>query len=90
MPNFVEIAQTAAEIWPFYGFQDGGRRYLGFVKFKIFNGQDDQEVRNASSSLISSISVEPWPRYGDFSILQDGGRRHLGFLKFQIINGRNG
>ena len=25
MPNFVEIAQTAAEKWPFYDFQDGGR-----------------------------------------------------------------
>ena len=25
MPNFVKIAQTAAEIWPFYDFQDGGR-----------------------------------------------------------------
>jgi len=33
MPNFVEIAQTAAEIWQFFDFQDGGRRYLGFEKF---------------------------------------------------------
>ena len=31
MPNFIEIAQTAAEIWPFYDYQDGGRRHLGFV-----------------------------------------------------------
>jgi len=31
MPNFIEIAQTAAEMWPFYDFQDGGRRHLGFV-----------------------------------------------------------
>ena len=90
MPNFVEIAQIAAEIWPFYDFQDGDRRHLGFVKFYIFNGQDGQEVRNASSCLISSISIEPRPIYGDFSIFQDGGRRHLGFLKFQIFNGQNG
>jgi len=33
MQNFVEIAQTAAEIWLFFDFQDGGRRHLGFVKF---------------------------------------------------------
>ena len=90
MPNFVEIAQTAAEIWPFYDFQDGGRRHLGFVKFKNFNGQDGQEVQNASSCQISSISVQPRPRYGDFWIFQEGGRRHLGFLKFQFFNGRNG
>ena len=25
MPNFVEIGQTAAEIWLFFDFQDGGR-----------------------------------------------------------------
>jgi len=25
--------QTAAEIWLFFDFQDGGRRHLGFVKF---------------------------------------------------------
>jgi len=37
-----------------------------------------------------SKSLEPQPRYGDFSILQDGGRRHLGFLKFEIFNGPNG
>ena len=33
MPNLVEIGQTAAEIWRFFGFfQDGGHgRHLGFV-----------------------------------------------------------
>ena len=35
MPNFVKIAQTAAAIWPFYDFQDGGRRHLGFVKLNF-------------------------------------------------------
>jgi len=35
MPNFVEIAQTAAEIWRFLIFQDGGRRHLGFSKFQF-------------------------------------------------------
>jgi len=35
-------------------FQDGGRRRLGFLKFKIFNGQDGQEGRTASACQISS------------------------------------
>jgi len=39
MPNFVEIAVTAAEIWCFWIFQDGGRRHLGFLTFRIFNGR---------------------------------------------------
>ena len=30
MLNFVEIAQTAAEISQFFDFKDGGRRHLGF------------------------------------------------------------
>jgi len=36
---------------------------------------------------ISSTSVKPRLRYGDFFIFQDGGRRHLEFFKFQIFNG---
>ena len=32
-----KIARTAAEIWYFWIFQDGGRRHLGFSKFRIFN-----------------------------------------------------
>jgi len=33
LPNFVEIAQTAAEIWRFFIFQDGGRppSWIGFT-----------------------------------------------------------
>jgi len=46
MQKFVEIAQTTAEIWLFFDFQDGGRRHHEFVKFQIFNGRDGQEVRN--------------------------------------------
>ena len=39
------------------------------------------------ASRISSKSVKPRSKYGDFSIFQDGGRRHLGFWKFQIFHG---
>jgi len=35
MPNLVEIGQTAAEIWRFSIFQDGGRRHLKFIVFEI-------------------------------------------------------
>ena len=37
---------------------------------------------------ILSKSLEPRPRYCDFTNFQDGGRRHVGFLKFQIFNNR--
>jgi len=63
---------------------------LGFSKFQFFNGQNGQEVGTASLCQILWKSLQPRPRYGDFSIFQDGGRRHVGFLKFLIFNGRNG
>ena len=63
---------------------------LGFSKFQFFNRQNGQEGATASLCQILSKSLEPRPRYGDFSIFQDGGRRHLGFSKFEIFNIRNG
>jgi len=38
MPNFLKIGQTVAEIWRFNGFQNGGRRHLGFKKIRNFVG----------------------------------------------------
>ena len=35
VPNFVEIAQTVAEICDFSIFQDGDRRHFGFLNFKF-------------------------------------------------------
>ena len=63
---------------------------LGFSKFQFFNGQNVQAGGTASLCQILLKSLQPRPRYGDFSISQDGGRRHVGFLKFQIFNGRKG
>jgi len=54
---------------------------FGFFKFYIFNGQ---EGRTASLCRISSKSLEPRPKYGDFYIFKDGGRRHIGFC--EILN----
>jgi len=90
VPNFVKIAVTAAEIWCFWIFQDGGRCHLGFWKFQIFNGGDGQEGRITAPCQISLKSAQKRPRYRDLSIFQDGGRRHLGFSKFQIFNGGHG
>ena len=82
MPNFVEMAQTAADIWPFYDFQDGCRRHLGFVKFSIFNGQDGQEVRNASSCQISQYRLN---RGRDMAIFFEISN----FLRSQGLKGSN-
>ena len=59
-------------------------------KISIFNGQKGQEGGTATLCQILSKSLQPRPRYGDFSIFQDGGRRHVGFLIFQIFNGQKG
>jgi len=42
-------------------------RHLVFLKIQNFNGRQDYEGENASSSKISWQSVKPLPRYGDFS-----------------------
>ena len=68
--KFVEVAQTTAEIWPFYDFQDGGRRHLGFLKLEIFNGQDAQKGWTAPSYQILSKSLKPRLRYGHFTIFK--------------------
>jgi len=64
MPNFVEIAQTTEEICQFSMFQDGGRRYLEFLKFQNFNGRYAQRGRTASSCKIWSKSLKPRLRCG--------------------------
>jgi len=43
-----------------------------------------QKGRTVPSCHISSKALEPWLRYGDFSIFQDSGRRHLGILFFKF------
>ena len=42
------------------------------IEVSNFNSPNDQEGWTASSSQISSKSLESRPRYGDFSIFQDG------------------
>ena len=55
-------------------FKMAAVRRLGFLKIGYFNFQSSLEAQYASSCQISRRSVEPFPRYGQFSIFQDGGR----------------
>ena len=70
----------------FQFFKMAAVRHLGFSKVGNFNFWSHSEAQYASAYQISRRSVEPFRRYGQFSIFQDGGRRHLGFWKFQIFN----
>ena len=63
---------------------------LGFSKFQFFNRQNGQAGVTAPLCQILLKSLQPRPRYDDFSNFQDGGRRHVGFLKFQIFNDQKG
>ena len=45
---------------------------LDFKNFQVFNFRNGQEGRSASPCQISSKSVQPRLKCGDFSIIQDG------------------
>jgi len=55
-------------------FKMAAVRHLGFSKVENFNFRSSSEAQYASSYQISRRSVEPFRRYGRFSIFQDGGR----------------
>ena len=38
VPNFAKIGYSVAVIYRFSDFQDGGRRHLGFLKIRNFDG----------------------------------------------------
>jgi len=44
MPYLIKIGQTVAEISRFNGFQNGGRRHLGFVRRTLGTTHDDHLV----------------------------------------------
>ena len=60
-----QIWSKSVKTRPRYGdfsiFQDGGRRHLGFLKFKTFNGRTAEEGRTASLCQIWSKSVKTRP-----------------------------
>jgi len=57
---------------------------MDFLNFTFVTVRKVKMGRTASTCPVSSKSLKPWPRYGDFSNFQNGPRRHLGFLKLQI------
>ena len=66
LPNFVQIGQTIAEIWPFFDFQDGGHPPSWIFNFQNFNHPCPSEVQNASWCQTLCKSVEALLRYGRF------------------------
>ena len=89
MPKFIKIGQTVAEIWRFYGFQNGGRPPSWILKFKFLRVG---AVNGAILHQCTKFRKDRSNRCGDvtiFVIFQYSGRRHLGFSKILNFNGRS-
>ena len=84
MPNFVEIARTAAELSHFFDFSKWRPPLSWVYKFLIFNGRSRQDGRTASMCEMSTESLQLRPTYDDFLFF------NLGVSRFEIFNGRNG
>ena len=81
MPNFVQIGQGVAEIWPFsFFFTMAVIRHLGFLKVENFNCPYPSGGQNASSHQILCRSVKPLRRYGRFQFFKMAAVRHLGLV----------
>ena len=90
LQNFVEIAETAVDIWRFFDFSKWQPRHVGLLKLQISKCGTHHKCRIASpcqSSWRSRLN-----RCRDISILDfsSDGSHHLGFLKFYIFNDWNG
>jgi len=89
VPNFIKIGHTVAEIWRFYGFQNGGRPPSWILKFEFLtvgavNGailHQCTKFRKDRSNRCRDVAI--------FVIFQYSGRRHLGFSKILNFNGRS-
>jgi len=55
-----------------YAYQFTYQNSGWIFKISICNSQNGQEGGTASLCQILSKSLQPWPRYSDFSIFQDG------------------
>jgi len=88
--NFIKIGQTVAEIWRFYGFQNGGRPPSWICEIRIFLMVG--AVKGHTLHQRTEFYRDRSNRYGDiaiFVIFKDGGRRHFGFSKIRNFNGRS-
>jgi len=68
-------------------FKMAAVRHLGISKVANFNFRSHSEAQYASPYQISQRSVEPFRRYGRFSIFKMAAAAILFFWKFQIFNG---
>jgi len=89
VPNFVEIGQTAPELWRFLDFPRWRPPPSWIFKISYFNCRTAQMGRIALPCQISSKSAKPRPRYDNFSIFQDGGHRHLEFSNLWNFKAKN-
>ena len=68
-------SNRCGDIADFRFFKMAAAAILDFGNFEFLtDGWDAQEGRSASACQISSKSLKPRVRYGDFSIFQDGRR----------------
>ena len=89
VPNFIKIGHTVAEIWRFYGFQNGGRPPSWIFEIRILTVG---AVNGAILLQCTKFRKDRSNRCGDvaiFVIFQYSGRRHLGFSKILNFNGRS-
>ena len=86
LPNFVQIGQGVAEIWPFsFFFKMAAVRHFGFLKVGNFNCPYPSEGQNASSYRILCRSVKQLRRYGLLQFSRWPPSSILDFKKFKIL-----
>ena len=87
MPNFVEIAQNAAEIWRFFIFSRWRpSAILDFQKLKISTSGPIRRPNMRHCTKFLEDRSNSCGDMADFRFYKKCGRRHLGFWKFQIFN----
>ena len=64
--NLVQIHSKMVELLPFNGFQNGGRRHLGFLHYVNFDGKSDCETPFptyvSNSAQMRAKMAELWPK----------------------------
>ena len=86
VPNFVEIAKTAADIWLFFDFQDAAAAILNLQNFKFLT------VKRFEVHHGAKLHQNRLNRGRDMAIFQFfkmAVAAILDFLKFEIFNGRD-
>ena len=85
MPNFAEISQTVAVIWPFFNystfrfFKVAEAAILDFKNVEILGVERLRTAKLHHRTKFRGDTAKPLLRYDHFSIFQDDGRRHREF-----------